>query len=205
MPQKTSPRTGPLIAPPVSCATNSRRTLVGRGEPLVGFEPDRDAETDESAVDRKAPLRGQHDPFRADRTVAADLAEKYIRRVLPAQRSAGLRILLHPGADRGHRHLVARDHAAFDQQAPDRDIGMPVLPVIADPDGAAAAQPDPARALDLQKECVDRIVDPKQLETAAGERAILDLGARRARPRAEIGRLAVDRRLIAAMRAAASR
>ena len=76
---------------------------------------------------------------------------------------------------------------------------MSVLPVIADPDGTAAAQPNPARALNLQKKCVDRIVDPEELEAAARKRAILDLGTRREKPRTEIGQPPINRRLIAAM------
>src|SRR5271165_2235391 len=75
---------------------------------------------------------------------------------------------------------------------------MAVLPVVADPEGAAPAQPDPARPLDLQKECVDRIVDPEELEPAPRKRPVLDLSTCR-RLRAEIGGFAVKRRLIAAM------
>jgi hypothetical protein len=75
---------------------------------------------------------------------------------------------------------------------------MPVLAVIADPDGPAASQPDTAGSLDLQKERVDRIVNPQQLETAARERAILDR-ARRLRLQTEIRRPAVNRCLIAAV------
>jgi len=73
------------------------------------------------------------------------------------------------------------------------------LAVIADPDGPAASQPDTAGPLDLQKERVGRIVNPEQLEIAARERAILDLGARRLRLQTEIRRPAVDRRLITAV------
>ena len=76
---------------------------------------------------------------------------------------------------------------------------MSILPVIADPDGTAAVQPNPARTLDLQKKCIDRIVDPKELEAAACKRTILDLGTRREKPRTKIGRLPVNRRLVAAM------
>ena len=80
----------------------------------------------------------------------------------------------------------------------DRHVGTAVLPVVADPDGASALQPNSPRPLDLQKECVNRIVDPEEFQPAPGERPILDFGARR-RLGAEIWRLAVKRGLIAAM------
>src|SRR6516164_4207394 len=53
-----------------------------------------------------------------------------------------------------------------------------------------------AGALYLQEERVYRIVHPEQFQTAVGERAILDLGTRRPRSRADIGRFAIDRCLI---------
>ena len=108
-------------------------------------------------------------------------------------------MLVHPIADGDHRHLRPRDLAAFDEQPPDRNVGQSILSVIADPDSAPVLQPDPARALNLQKKCVDRIVDPQQLKTASGERAILDRGPRIARTRAELGRPPINRRLIASV------
>ena len=96
----------------------------------------------------------------------------------------------HPRPDRSHRHLVARDLPALDQQPSDRNIGQPVLAVVAEPDRPAVFQPNPSRALDLQEEGVDRIIDPEKFEAAAGKRAIFDLGAEEARAGAEVGRAA---------------
>ena len=61
-----------------------------------------------------------------------------------------------------------------------------------------SAQPHAPRALDLQKECVDRVIDPQQLQPLAGQRAVLDLGAGKAR---RVGRAAIERRLIRRRRA----
>src|SRR5262249_23189692 len=71
----------------------------GRSEPLICFEPDRDTESDEGAINRNAPFGRQDDAFGADRTVSADLAKKHIRRVLSTQHSTGLWVLFHPGTD----------------------------------------------------------------------------------------------------------
>src|SRR4029077_16705583 len=83
----------------------------------------------------------------------------------------------HPAADRRHRDLFTRHHAAFDKEPADRDIGLAVAAVIADPHGAAFLQPYPARALDFEKERVHRIVDPEDLVPCARQRAVFDLGA----------------------------
>src|SRR5215469_6582621 len=106
-------------------------------------------------------------------------------------------MLVHPIADRHHRRFGSRDDAPLNQQPPDRDIGLSVLPVIADPRGAAIPQPDPTRALDLKKKRVDRIVDPKELKAAPGERAILDLSSGIARGRSGLSGPPIDWRLIA--------
>src|SRR5271167_1163482 len=105
-------------------------------------------------------------------------------------------MLIHPIPDRHHCRLGTRDLAALDEQPPDRHVRLPVLPVVADPDCLAITQPDPARALDLQKKRVDRIVDPQKFEPTPGECSILDLGPGIAGSEPEIGRAPVDRRLI---------
>ena len=91
VPQNRSPRTGPLIAPPVSWATTSRRIGV-RCEALLRFEPDRDAEREKARSTARLRSGRQYHPFRADRTVAGDLAKKHIGRVLAAQRRAVFRV-----------------------------------------------------------------------------------------------------------------
>src|SRR5262249_2915802 len=119
--------------------------------------------------------------------------------VLAPQCSASLGILLHPLTNGHHRQLVTRDHPALDKLATHSHIGLPVLAVIPDPDSAAASQSHPARALDLQKDSLDRLIDPDELQAAPHQRTILDFGPCRAKPRTEIERLAVDRYLVAAM------
>ena len=99
---------------------------------------------------------------------------------------------LHPGADRLHRQLLARDLTALDQQPADGHVRLAVAAVIADAQDAAFLQPHPPRTLDLQKERVDRVVDPDQLQSLPVKRAVLDLAA------AEAFRIAwapVERRL----------
>ena len=113
----------------------------------------------------------------ADRRVALDLAEEDIRRVLVHQALRLRRMGREPGADRGERHLIPRHLAAFDEEPADRHIGAPVLPVEADIDQRAVAEPHPAGALDRQHEGIDRIIDPEEGEIEPVERAALDLGA----------------------------
>jgi len=105
-------------------------------------------------------------------------------------------MVVHPIPDLHHRRLGPRDHTPLDEEPPDRHVGLSVLPVVANPDHAAIPQPNSARALDLQKKRVDRIIDPEEFQPTPGERAILDLGPGIARGSAELGRTPVDRRLI---------
>ena len=49
---------------------------------------------------------------------------------------------------------------------------------VADADDAAVRQQDPARALHLQHEDIDRIIEPQHLEAATLERAVVDIPAR---------------------------
>src|SRR5215471_18872236 len=145
---------------------------LGRGEALVRFDPDREAERNVGAVHCQTPLRRQHNPFGTDGTLVPLLAEEYIGGILATQRCPSLGMLVHPIADRRHRYFGTRDYPTLDQQAPDRDIGQPVLAVITDAHGLPVLQPDSARALNLQKKGVDRIVDPQELKTASRQRAI---------------------------------
>ena len=83
--------------------------------------------------------------------------------------------------------------ADLDQVAADRAIGVAVLRRVADPDHGAVVEPHLARALDLEEELGDRIVDPEQLEVAARERAALDLGARVVGQELAVADPAIDR------------
>src|SRR5262249_33053699 len=64
-------------------------------------------------------------------------------------------------------------------------------------DDAPIPQADLSRALDLQKESIDRIIDPQELQAPPDECAIFDLGARIVKTRTEVRGPAVDRSLIA--------
>ena len=66
---------------------------------------------------------------------------------------------------------------SLDQVLADRPIGAAVLVGIADARGLAGGQAHLTRALDLQEESIDRIVDPEQLELASGKRTAVDRGA----------------------------
>ena len=81
------------------------------------------------------------------------------------------------------RHLVRRERADLDQIAADRPVGLAVLAGVADPDQRAVVEADLARALDLQEELGDRVVDPEQLEAAPGQRAGVDLARASSRAR----------------------
>src|SRR5436309_1896228 len=82
---------------------------------------------------------------------------------------------LHPGADRLHCQLLARDLTALEQQPADWYIGLAVAAIITDAQDAAFLQAHPPRALDFQEEGIDRVVDPDQLKPLPTQRAILDL------------------------------
>src|SRR6516162_2546511 len=182
-------------APDILCHDKTPHT-VGWRKTLIGFEPDRDAQRDESSVHREASLRRQHTSFSADRSIARQLAKEHIGGIFAAQRGSSRRVPAHPVADRHHRRLGTRHDTALDQQPSDRHIGLPILPVIADPDRPPTLEPNPARALDLKKTRVDRIVDPEEFEPVSGERAILDLGSGIASGYARLGRATVDRHLV---------
>ena len=70
-----------------------------------------------------------------------------------------------------------RERAARDQLAADRDVGVTVLRRVADAQVGAVGELDAAGALNVEKERVDRVVDPEQLEAAPVERARLHAGA----------------------------
>ncbi len=67
---------------------------------------------------------------------------------------------------------------AADHFLPDRAVVMPVLAAVADTHPTAIRKPDTARALDLQKKHVNRIVYPGQFQSAPVQYPVLfDLGA----------------------------
>src|SRR5262245_21008797 len=108
-------------------------------------------------------------------------------------------MLFHPDTDRRHRHILARDDAAFDQEASDRHVRLSILPIVADPNTTIVVQPDASGALYLQKEYIYRIIRPEEFEVTAGQPAIFDLAAGQVSAGADISRFAINRRLIGIM------
>src|SRR6185437_1918044 len=86
-------------------------------------------------------------------------------------------ILVHPFPDPLHRHLLPRNDAAIDQNAADRRIGIAIMRIIIDADGRAILEMNPCRALDLREQQIGLALEPADFETAAGDGAVLDLGA----------------------------
>ena len=115
---------------------------------------------------------------RAERPRPGQLAEEDVAQVLAHQRAAAVGLGAHPGDDRLHRRPARRQDAALAQQPADGDIFAAVLVGIADAHDRAVGQPQPPGALDLEEEQVDRVGRPGDLQPLAGQRAVLDLGAR---------------------------
>jgi len=133
-----------------------------------------------AGVDGQAAARGQlrvHGAQRAFAFRALELAEEYVGGVLRHDVLAPLGIGLQPLLERAHRHLVGGEQAFLDQIAANRAVGVAVLAVVVDADDAAVRQLDAARSLHLQEEQLDRIGQIDELEIAALQRPLLDLGA----------------------------
>src|SRR5690606_30190462 len=96
------------------------------------------------------------------------------------QRRAFDRVLAQVLHDALHRAGIlpraVAEQPALAHQAADADVLAPVLARIADAHDLALGADQPARALDLQEEELDRSGRPGDLEPATGERAGLDLG-----------------------------
>ncbi len=67
-----------------------------------------------------------------------------------------------PCADRICGHALGRHLTAPDQFRPDRTVGMPIPPRIAEPHGRAVVKPNADGTLDLRQERLDRAVEPDQ-------------------------------------------
>src|SRR5690606_34778327 len=74
----------------------------------------------------------------------------------------------------------------------DRGVGLAVLASKAELERLARVELDRGRALDLRKEQVDGIIDPHELEAAAGQEASHDLLARWIRAHGAAGELAPE-------------
>src|SRR5215470_920665 len=94
----------------------------------------------------------------------------------------------HPIADPLDRHLLARDEIALNQHALDRAIAITVVRVVAQPQRRAILEYDARGAFDLDREQIERILQPAYLELLTIERAGLYRGAVVVRARARCSR-----------------
>src|SRR5579862_8600073 len=97
-----------------------------------------------------------------------------------------------PGANRLHRYGIERELAALHQEPADRNIGLAILPVIAQAHRRAVSQGDAAGALHLHEKCIHGIVYPEELQMHGVKRTALDLGAARIGHEAAIDDTAAD-------------
>ena len=98
----------------------------------------------QDAIDRDRAAGGQRNALRADRFVLVGqlhLAKEDIGLVLPPQLLCRLRVARHVVADPLHRHVLARDDVALDQDAADRRIGLAVVRIVVE------AKVDPSSSL----------------------------------------------------------
>jgi len=173
----------------------AQRPAVG----IAGLEPEWRAVGQEFGIDRQAAAGFERHPLGADRALAFDRAEINVTRVRVHDGRRLGRMRGKPGADRLHRHLFARNSAAFDQDPANRNIVTAVIAGIADSQDPAVIQAHPARTLDMKKEGVDGIGQPEPFQTLPSQGAGLDLGS--ARPGLGALRRRVERRAIARRRA----
>ncbi|CCD96483.1 hypothetical protein BRAO375_600055 [Bradyrhizobium sp. ORS 375] len=150
-------------------------------------------------VDRDRAARRQRNALRPDSLVLLrqlHLAEEDVGAVHPAQLVGAFRILLHPVADALHRHLLARNDAALDQDATDRRVGMAVVGIVVDAHRRAVIETDPRGALDLREQQIRLIPQPRDLEATALDGAVLDLRAVVVGHELAPSDLAIDRTLV---------
>ena len=171
-----------MIAEPVSCDDHQPAELVLGARAVdrqLGLDEERRA-VDVDAVDRdRAPgVSGTPcAPGRLGVDVEPGDAEEHERLVGAAHLLGLVGILRHPLADAVHRHFLARDEVALDQDAPDRRVGMAVVGVVVDPQHRAVFEAHARRALDLDGHRLPVILEPGDLEPLAVERAVLDRAA----------------------------
>src|SRR5262249_23355985 len=96
-----------------------------------------------------------------------------------------------PGADRLHRNRFARELAALDQDCADGGVRSAVLRRVHRADDGSVVQDYPSRALDLQEEGVDGVVDEEYRDSRAQATAF-DLRSARIRDQATIRHLTDD-------------
>ena len=128
-------------------------------------------------VDGNGAARCQRHALRADRLALVRQpgnAEERIGAVGGTHLRGFLRIRGHPGADALSRHLLARHEIALDEYALDRAVVIAVVRIVADAHRRAVLEDHAPRAFDLDREQVERILEPADLELLPVERAGLD-------------------------------
>ena len=145
----------------------------------IAFDKKQRAVDMQRLVDRDRAARRQRNALRTHCLILVGelhLAKEYVGPVLPPQFVGAVGILIHPFSDPLHRHLFFRDDAAINQDATDRRIGITIMRVVIDADGRAVVEADPRRTLDLREQQIGLILQPADLEAAAGNRTVFDLG-----------------------------
>src|SRR4051794_31255332 len=129
------------------------------------------------AVDGDGAPRRQRHTLRADRLAVVGEpgdAEEHVGAVGGARLRGFLRMRCRPGADALLRQLLARDQVALGERALDRAVRISVVRFVADAQRRAALEDHARRANDLDRDQVERILDPADLELLAVECAGLD-------------------------------
>ena len=200
------------MALPVSCASTRRCSGVAR-QRLGGVQPHRRAVGHALRVDRDRAARRQRHALRAaraERRVGQRLlAEEDDARVAPQHLVHALRVAPRPVLDGRPGGAVGLELALVDEPAADRRVGLVVVAGVGQPHrlraAIAALEAQPARALDLQHQRIQRVGD-------VGDLAPAQRGLRRrqrvellARPvglaRRQVGGRRVQRHLVGAARA----
>ena len=172
-----------MMAEPVSCPTIRRRNFVVRrfaGDRQVGLDPEQRAVGMQVPIDRDRAAGRELHALGADRFLMIRQpgdAEEHIGLVHAPELAAAVRAGEHPLADAVHRHLFLGHLAAIDQDAADRQVAVAVVGVVVDAQHRAVLELDARRALDVDEEGVDRILEPADLQMPPVERAVLDLRA----------------------------
>ena len=147
-----------------------------RRRPQVGDRPGRD----EARVGGDGSAGRQRDAEAADGRAVGQAKER-VALVLGEDRRRLRWMVGQPGADRGQRRPARWQGTARDERLREAPVWSAIRPGVAHADDAPIRQPETARPLHVQQEERNRVVGPGELQAAAGERAGIDLGARRVR------------------------
>ena len=148
-PKNTSPRIGPFIAPPTSCA--SIQSLQRRAVQWIRrVDPDGHAGRDVLGVDRYRARGGQRCAQCADRPVIrtepCQLAKEDIRTVLRHYAGGFHWVLFQPRTDALHGDVRPLELPAVDQHLADGHIRPAIPPGEADTHNLSSGQGEPVRS-----------------------------------------------------------